>query len=80
MASEADRITVSPFELFRRELTLKGSFSQTDCVSRAVDMLVGGVVVPDGIITHRFGLDDYGAAIDAISDPDCLKAVVMPHA
>lgn len=79
MAFEDDRVTISPFEVFRRELTIKGSFSQTDCVSRAVDLLAGGVVVPDGIITHRFALDEYGRAMDAISDPDCVKAVVLPQ-
>ena len=33
----------------------------------------------DGIITHRYTLDDYGKAIDALaSDPSVHKAVIVP--
>jgi threonine dehydrogenase-like Zn-dependent dehydrogenase len=35
-------------------------------------------VVADGIITHRFGIDQYGAALQALRDPSCLKAVLTP--
>jgi D-arabinitol dehydrogenase (NADP+) len=31
------------------------------------------------MITHRFGLAEYGAALEALrSDPTCLKVVVEP--
>lgn len=79
VAPEGAGITVEPYEIFRRELTVKGSFAQVNCVARAVDLLIGRRVVPDGLITHRFSLDAYAGAIDAISDPACLKAVVMPN-
>ena len=78
MASEDVRLTVSPYEIFRRELTIKGSFSQTNCLRRAVAMLWHGQVVADGIVTHRFTLDQYDAALEALRDPGCLKAVVIP--
>ncbi len=78
MASEDVQLTVSPYEIFRRELTIKGSFAQTNCLSRAVAMLQHGQVSDDGIITHRFTLEQYADALNALRDPACLKAVVVP--
>jgi D-arabinitol dehydrogenase (NADP+) len=78
MAAEDVRVTVSPYEIFRRELTIKGSFSQTNCLRRAVALLRHGQVVPDGIVTHRYPLNQYDAALAALRDPGCLKAVVIP--
>lgn len=79
VAEAGATITVTPFEIFRRQLTIKGSFAQVNCVARAVALLAAGKVVTDGLITHRFGLDEYRAAVDAVTDPGCLKAVVYPN-
>jgi D-arabinitol dehydrogenase (NADP+) len=38
----------------------------------------GGRVRTEVIITHRFGLDDYGAALAALADSACIKAVMQP--
>lgn len=78
MPDEDAVVDMRPFEVMRRELRVIGAFSQTNCVVRAVDLLAGGRVVSDGIITHRFSLDQYEAAVAAVQDPLCLKAVVYP--
>lgn len=80
MASEAATVAFHPYEIFRREINIKESFAQSYEFARAIDLLRAGKVQTDGIITHRFGLDDYAAALDALRAPDCLKAVVEPHA
>ncbi len=79
MASEAATVSFRPFEIFRREITIKGSFAQSYGFARAIDLLRAGKVLTDGIITHRFGLDEYAAALDALRAPDCLKAVIEPQ-
>jgi len=78
MADEDAVVGIRPYEVMRRELRIAGSYSQTNCVARAVDLLAGGRVVADGIITHRFALEGYDDAIAAVQDPLCLKAVVYP--
>ena len=79
MTGEEERVLFSPYEVFRRQLTIKGSFAQTHCFDRALAMLRSGRVRTEGIVTHRFGLDEYGQALEALrSDPDCLKAAVVP--
>jgi D-arabinitol dehydrogenase (NADP+) len=78
MTEEAAELTVSPYEIFRRELVIKGSFSQAYSFDRAISALRGGRVRTEGIVTHRFGLDDYGAALAALADSACIKAVMQP--
>jgi D-arabinitol dehydrogenase (NADP+) len=80
MSAEDATIAIRPFDIMRRELRVIGAFSQTNCVTRAVDLLAAGRVVADGIITHRFTLDEYPQAMLALQDPLCLKAVVYPQA
>ncbi len=79
MCDEADRVAWSPYEIFRRQLTVKGSFAQVNCFDRSLAMLRSRRVRGDGLITHRFDLPGYGDALEALrSDPTCLKAVVAP--
>jgi D-arabinitol dehydrogenase (NADP+) len=79
MASAEDRLAVSPYEVFRRQLTIKGSFAQTHCFDRAIALLRSGRLRTDGIVTHRFGLDGFGEALQALSsDPTCLKSAIVP--
>lgn len=78
MADADAEFSINAYEVFRRELTIKGSFSQTNCVGRAVTLLQSGRVKADGIITHRFSLEEYGKALEALSDPECLKAIMVP--
>ena len=70
---------MSPYEIFRRELTVKGSFAQAYSFDRALAVLRSGRVQTEGMLTHHFALDDYGEALDAVrSEPSCLKAAVRP--
>ena len=79
MTDENDRLTVSPYEVFRRELVIKGSFSQAYSFDRALQAIRTGRVATDGIVTHTFALDDYADALAALRDRMCVKAVVRPQ-
>ena len=79
MTPETASLPISPYDVFRRELTIKGSFSQAFSFDRAMALLRGGRVQTSGMVTHQFGLPDYGAAIKAVAgDSACLKALVRP--
>jgi D-arabinitol dehydrogenase (NADP+) len=80
MSGAQDEISLRPYEIFRRELTVKGSFAQTHCFDRSLALLRSGRVRGDGVITHSFPLESYAEALDAVrSDPSCLKAVIVPR-
>jgi D-arabinitol dehydrogenase (NADP+) len=68
-----------PFDVFRREITIKGSFAEITSFAPAIAALRGGRARTTGIITHRFSLDDYGKALDALeNDPSVHKVVIVP--
>ena len=72
-----DVAAVSPYEVYRRQLTIKGSFAQVECFSRAIAALRSGRVRTTGIITHRFALDQFGDCLGAVRDDrSCLKAII----
>ena len=79
VAREDARLALSPYEIFRRELTVMGSFAEMTSFAAALAALRSGRVRTDGIITHRFGLADYAKAIDAAQhDGTTHKIVIVP--
>jgi D-arabinitol dehydrogenase (NADP+) len=73
-----DTVTFHPFDVFRREITIRGSFAEMTSFGAAIAALRTGRAKTDGIITHRFGLDDYGTALDALQhDPSVHKIVIV---
>jgi D-arabinitol dehydrogenase (NADP+) len=79
MADEKAVLSMHPYEIFRRELTVKGSFAQTHCFDRALAVLRSGRVRTEGIVTHEFDLGAYDRALEALrNDPSCMKASIVP--
>jgi len=76
---EDARITISPYEIFRKELKLIGSFAQTHCFDRALKYLENGIVKVDRLITHTFKLKDYAQALELVRSGRCLKVVIKPN-
>ena len=74
-----ERVSFAPFDVFRREITIKGSFAEITSFAAAIAALRGGRAKTDGIITHRFSLDEYPKALDAQqNDPTVHKVVIVP--
>jgi L-iditol 2-dehydrogenase len=72
-------IPVDGAEIFLRELTITSSWSAGAADMRAaLALLRAGAVRASELITHRFGLDETGAALAAQRDGSALKAVVLP--
>jgi D-arabinitol dehydrogenase (NADP+) len=79
MCNADERVHWSPYDIFKRQLHIKGSFAQVNCFDRSLAMLRSGRIQTGSLITHRFSLDQYGEALQAVaSDAACLKAVVTP--
>lgn len=73
------RVSFSPFDVFRREITIKGSFAEINSFPAAIAAMRSGRVRTDGLITHRFSLDRYGEALEALrDDPTVHKIVITP--
>lgn len=79
VADEHARVTVSPFEIFRRELTIMGSFTEVDSFPDALAAFRSGAICMDGVITHRYPLEEYAAALETMrADRSAHKIVIVP--
>jgi len=72
-----DVVTFHPFDVFRREITIKGSFAEMTSFGAAIAALRGRRVRTDGIITHRFALDQYGKALEALAEDRTVHKIVL---
>jgi 2-desacetyl-2-hydroxyethyl bacteriochlorophyllide A dehydrogenase len=54
---------VSPFQIYKNEITIVGSMAVLHSFGRAVDLMANGVVDAQTIISHRYPLDDYAVAV-----------------
>lgn len=68
------------FDVYKKELTVKGSFVNPDTHLRAVELINAGRVNFGPIITHRFGLAQLPQAIAEQQGSDSIKVVVLPQA
>lgn len=75
VTGHADTVAFHPFDVFRREITIKGSFAEITSFAAAIAALKGGRT--DGIITHRFGLGEYPAALAAVASGTGVHKVVV---
>jgi D-arabinitol dehydrogenase (NADP+) len=77
VTDEKDLVQVSPYDIFRRELTIKGSFAEISSFPPALAALRSGRAKTDGIITHRFDLADYGKALEALRADKTVHKIVI---
>lgn len=74
-----ETIPFHPYDVFRREISVVGSFAEIDSFDAGIAAMRSGRLRTDGLITHRFGLDDYGRALETLrSDRAAHKVVIVP--
>ncbi len=72
-----DLVRVSPYDVFRREITIKGSFAEINSFPAAIAALRTGRARTEGLITHRFALDDYADALDALRGDRTVHKIII---
>lgn len=68
------------FDIYKKELTIMGSFVNPDTHSRAVRLINRGLIRFEPIITHRFGIADTENAIKTQMGSDSVKVLVCEDA
>ncbi len=70
-------ITLDTRRAHYEELTLLGAFHHTpELIRRAVELMESGVLVPDGLITHRMRLEAVREALDLMARGAALKVLI----
>jgi D-arabinitol dehydrogenase (NADP+) len=72
-----DVVKVHPYGVFRREITIKGSFAEIRSFPPAIEALRTGRARTDGLITYRFALDDYAEALEALQADRTVHKIVF---
>lgn len=67
------------FDVYKKELTIRGSFVNPDTHQRAVELLNSGKLDFSSIITHRFSLEEMDQAIAMQKSDESIKVVVCPN-
>lgn len=79
VTAPTDRVSFSPFDVFRREITIKGSFAEINAFPATIAALRSGRIRTEGLITHRYALEDYGRALEALrTDRGVHKIILTP--
>jgi D-arabinitol dehydrogenase (NADP+) len=76
LAEEAAIAAIRPYDVFSRELSIKGSFAQAHCFDRAVLALRSGRVRTEGIVSDLVSIDGFATALDNLKDSSRVKTVV----
>ena len=69
-------LEIHQFDIFKKELTIRGAFVNPDTHLRAVRLLNSGRIRTDSIITHRFPVSETPAAILKQTEKDSIKVLV----
>jgi 2-desacetyl-2-hydroxyethyl bacteriochlorophyllide A dehydrogenase len=74
------RIEVNPFDVFRRELKIYGSFSLSGDFEDALQLVKSGVIDVGSLITHRLPLEDFTTALELMQNPvESVKILIEPE-
>jgi D-arabinitol dehydrogenase (NADP+) len=68
-----------PFDLFRGEISIKGSFAQVDSFGRALAYLESGRIKVDEIVTDEVPLSEYQHALELAWSRKGVKTMIVPH-
>ena len=76
---EVDEISLPIHELRRKEITIVNVRRQVHCTQKAVDFIASRRVQMDDMVTHRFPLEEVGAAFDLVANyrQRVMKAMII---
>lgn len=72
-------VAVKPYDLFKKELTIRGSFTNPYVMERSLALLASGRLNWETIVTHRYSLEDFDQAWEAHREGAGLKVSVQPE-
>ena len=76
--SPDERIDISPFEIYQKELTITGSMIDPDTFGRAVSLINSGRIQLAPILTHSFPVEELEQAILTQQGKESIKVLVEP--
>ena len=73
------RLSLPLFDVYKKELTIRGSMINPDTHQRAVELLNSGRLDADSLITHHYFTDQLEEAILMQQSSESIKVMVHPR-
>ncbi len=80
VASHEARISLSPFRIYNDEITIIGSMAILFSFQAALDLLNGGVINTQAMLTAALPLQDFPRALDMVRQGRGIKTQILPNA
>ncbi|HJN14020.1 MAG TPA: zinc-dependent alcohol dehydrogenase family protein [Armatimonadota bacterium] len=74
-----EAIEIEPYEVFHREITIRGCYTNPLTDSRALSLLESNRVLVEPLISHAFPIDRVAEGVDAVRRGETVKAQVVPE-
>ncbi len=71
-------ISISPFQVYHKDLTILGSMAINYTFDPAIAMLEAGAVQVKSLVTHSLPLDDFEDALSLAGSRDAVKVQIAP--
>jgi 2-desacetyl-2-hydroxyethyl bacteriochlorophyllide A dehydrogenase len=78
VASYDTRVTIEPYRIYNKEITITGSMAVLHSFERAAELFAAGVLDPDVFISDRLPLEDYAGALARFKRGIGRKIQVIP--
>jgi D-arabinitol dehydrogenase (NADP+) len=73
------RVQLSPYDVYRKDLTIYGSFALRYTFGDALALLESGAVDVAPLLTGRFPIDDFPTAFELAGGGEALKVQIQPQ-
>ena len=78
VSSYAARVTIEPYRIYNKEITITGSMAVLHSFERAAELFAGGLLDPESFISHRLPLGQYAEALEMFRVGQGRKIQVQP--
>ncbi len=79
VAPEDARVQISPFRIYNDEITLVGSMAVLYTFVQAIELIRGGTIQTEPLLTHTFPLAEFEDALAAMRAGVGVKVQVLPN-
>ncbi len=79
VAPHEARVSLSPFRIYNEEITIVGSMAVQNSFQGALDLIQGGVISTQNLLSAPFPLEEFSQALERVRRGEGLKTqVLMP--
>ncbi len=78
VVSQDKLVSISPYDIFYRELTILGSFVNPNTHARALELLASKRIEVMPLVSYRFPLDEVVHALEIAQGQDAFKVLMAP--